>query len=187
MKPLNKEFSDKDKRRARNLLTGRENQRTSTGIGYSKAYEYHKEGDVWEEDGKNWTIKDNIKQNITKLDSIKQSFLTPIFCPYCSHQMKHKFDNAFYKIHQKCYDCVVKFETNLKRLGLFEEYEKGVVNSNIDGLIEDFKAYIYDRLQESESFITEKGVVEKWDGDLDKERVLESMKDTIKYLETYKK
>ena len=188
MKPLNKELSEKDKRRARQLLTGNENSRTSIGVGYSKAKEFHKEGDIWEEDEKKWTIKDGLKQNITKLDIIKKAYLTPLFCPKCKSQMKHKFDDSYYKAHHTCYSCVLKFETELKRLGLFEEYEKNIINSNIEGIIKDFTTYIYDRLNESEnSFITEKGVLEKWDGSIDKERVLESLKGTIQYLESYKK
>lgn len=188
MKPLNKDISNKDKKRMRSLITGNENSRESTGIGYSKSKEFHKEGDVWEEDGRKWTIKEGIKQNITKLDDLKKSFLTPMFCPNCTKYMKHKFDSMFYKAHGKCYNCVIVFETDLKRLGLFEEYEKNIINSNIDAIIKDFTSYIYDRLEESNnSYITEGGVVEKWDGKLDKERVLNSMKETIDYLQQLKK
>lgn len=189
MKPLKKEFSDKDKKRMRALLTGNESKRETIGIGYRKVDEIHNEGDIWEEDDRKWTIKNGIKQNITKLDKLKQHFIVPIFCPHCSSQMKHKFDNDFYKVHGKCYSCVIKFETELRRLGLFEEYEKNIINSNIDGIIKDFTAYIYDRITENESssYITETGVIEKWDGNLDKDRVLQSLKDTIEFLNKFKK
>ena len=43
------------------------------GTGYTKKQEFHEEGDMWEEDGRTWTIKDGIKQNITRLDKTKES------------------------------------------------------------------------------------------------------------------
>ena len=56
-------------------------------IGYSKKQEFHGEGDVWEEDGRQWTIKNGIKQNVTKLDKAKKEVTLPLFCPcllrYC--------------------------------------------------------------------------------------------------------
>ena len=43
---LKKEFSKKDVQRARNLITGNADARTSQGIGYTKKYEHYKEGDI---------------------------------------------------------------------------------------------------------------------------------------------
>ena len=65
---LKKEFNKKDVERLRNLVKGKSGKRTTQGIGYTKKQEFHKEGDIWEENGRKWTIKDGIKQNITKLD-----------------------------------------------------------------------------------------------------------------------
>ena len=41
----------------RNIITKDYSAKTSTQIGYTKEYVEHKEGDVWEENGKQWTIK----------------------------------------------------------------------------------------------------------------------------------
>ena len=65
---LKKEFKQKDVQRLRNLLTKKHGDKTTVGIGYSKQQEFHKEGDIWEEDGRKWTIKNGVKQNITKMD-----------------------------------------------------------------------------------------------------------------------
>ena len=73
---LKKEFNKKDVERLRNLVKGKGSERTSQGIGYTKAQEFHKEGDIWEEDGRKWTIKEGIKQNITKLDKFKNKLQT---------------------------------------------------------------------------------------------------------------
>ena len=48
----------------------------------------------------------------------------PIFCPSCKKPMKKHFDKDYYNIHKKCFDCVVEFEHDLRKAGLYEEYEK---------------------------------------------------------------
>ena len=77
MTKLKKEFKKKDVQRLRNLITGKYGNKTVVGVGYKKAEEFHEEGDIWEEDGRKWTIRKGIKQNITKLDTAKKFHLTP--------------------------------------------------------------------------------------------------------------
>ena len=184
---LRKEFSKKDVQRVRNLVQGKTNDRTTEGIGYSKKDIFYKEGDIWEENGRKWTIKDGIKQNITKYDEIKKAIKTPLFCPNCKKQMKHKFDSSYYKIHKKCYDCFLWFVSDLKKIGAWEIYEKNIHNSDLDAFINDFKDFVKDQLTVSnESYVTEQGDIEKWVGGYDKERVLESLEKTVEYLENLK-
>ena len=64
---LKKEFKRKDVDRARNLLMGKSGASSETQVGYKKKRVDYKEGDVWKENGKTWTIKDGIKQTISKL------------------------------------------------------------------------------------------------------------------------
>ena len=185
---LKKEFSKQDVTRLRNLVQGKYGEKTTQGIGYSKKQEIHAEGDVWEEDGRKWTIKDGIRQNITKLDKAKKAHVMPIFCPNCKKPMKKRFDKDYYNIHKKCFDCVIDFEHNLRKMGLWEEYEKNIRNSDIDGFIKDFRAYVEDELtQNNSSFITEAGDVEKWVGGLNEKRLLDALDKTIEHLEKMKK
>ena len=72
---LKKEFKKKDVNRARNLIMGKTNASTGTQIGYSKKQIEYKEGDIWTENKKTWTIKNGIKQTISKLDKIKKKYL----------------------------------------------------------------------------------------------------------------
>ena len=70
---LKKEFSKKDVQRARNLITGNTNARTSQGVGYSiKTRTSHKEGDIWEEDGRKWTIKNGLNKILLKWINLKK-------------------------------------------------------------------------------------------------------------------
>jgi len=185
---LRKEFAKKDVQRARNLIQGKSGDRTTEGIGYSKKDTFHKEGDIWEKNGRKWTIKDGIKQNITKFDDIKKVIKTPLFCPNCKKQMKHKFDPSYYKIHKKCYDCFLYFVQDLKTAGAWEVYEKNIHNSDLDTFIIDFKNWFEEQLEtNNKSYVTEQGDVENWVGGINKNRALESLEKTIEYLENLKK
>ena len=184
---LKKEFNQRDVQRLRNLIQGKTGDKVTIGVGYTKQQEFHNEGDVWEEDGRKWTIKDGIKQNITKWDKAKKIAITPLFCPNCHKPMKKSFDKDYFNIHKKCFDCVIVFETELRRLGLYEAYERNIKNGEIDGFIHEFKNWVENQLNESNnSYITEAGHVEKWVGGPDKKRVLESLTQTIEYLEKLK-
>jgi len=185
---LKKDFQQKDVQRLRNLVQGKFGEKTSEGVGYTPPTEFHKEGDIWEVDGRKWTIKNGIKQNITKLDKAKKANIMPLFCPTCKGLMDIKLDKDYYNIHKKCLSCVLDFEFELRKAGLFEEYEKNIINSEVDGFINSFKDYVESKLTESNnSFISEQGDIEKWEGGLDKERVLESLDKTIEHLEKMKK
>jgi len=184
---LNKEFKEKDINRLRNLITKKYNNKSGIQIGYSKQTSHHKEGDVWEEDGKTWTIKNGLKQNITKLDKFKKVNLTPLFCPSCSKLMSKRFDNDYFKIHKKCFDCVIEFETELKRIGAWEKYYEQIHNSEIENFVTEFKKWVEDRIGDSNSsFITEQGDMEKWVNGSNK-KVIENLEETINYLNSLKK
>ena len=135
---LKKEFKQKDVERLRNLVQGKYGDKTTVGIGYSKAKEFHAEGDIWEEDGRTWTIKNGIKQNITKLDSAKQGIVLPLFCPKCSKTMKPHLDKRWFVINGHCFNCQVDYEHTLRQEGKMEEMQQQVVNDHIDGITNDF-------------------------------------------------
>ena len=80
MTQLNKQFSERDLQRMRNIVTGNTANNTRIQAGYSKNEVKHIEGDVWEEDGKKWTIQNGIKQTVTKHDTLKSMFEFPLVC-----------------------------------------------------------------------------------------------------------
>ena len=61
---LKKEFKHSDVERIRNIVNKDYTGKTKAQSGYKRIYESHKEGDIWEESGKKWTVKNGIKQNI---------------------------------------------------------------------------------------------------------------------------
>ena len=184
---LKKEFQKQDVERLRNLIQGKYGEKTRTSVGFSKKTEFHSEGDIWEEDGRTWTIKEGIKQNITKLDKAKKLHNMPLFCPNCNNVMKKRNDKTFYRIHKMCFDCVIDMEIELKKQGKWEEYERKIKNDEIDNRIKEFKTYIKERLEESnDSFVSESGEVERWVGKVNKDKVEEYVKEAVEYLESLK-
>ena len=184
---LKKEFNKKDVQRIRNLVQGKYGDKTTQSVGYKKGYIKRKEGDIWEENGQTWTIKEGIRQNITKLDKAKKAVKVPLFCPCCSKLMKKHMDPQYYKIHKMCYDCVIDKEHEIKKQGKWEEYQKQIHNSDIDGIITDYKAFMEAALTESnQSFITEAGDMENWVGGVNKDRAKEALKKGVEYLKSKK-
>jgi hypothetical protein len=184
---LNKEFQKKDVERLRNLVKGKYGDKTTVGIGYTKKYEVHSEGDIWEENNRTWTIQNGIKQNVTKLDRAKALYSMPILCPKCTKPMRTHIDKPFYDTHKQCLNCVTDFETKIKSEGKWEEYINQIHNDKIDSLINDFRDWSQEELKESnESFITEAGDVEKWSGG-NKKLIEQNTEKSITFLETLKK
>ena len=184
---LKKEFNKKDVERLRNLVKGKGTERTSQGIGYTKKEEFHEEGDIWEENGRKWTIKDGIKQNITKLDKFKKANI-PLFCPNCKGIMNKQLDPHYYRAYGECLDCTKVKETQIKNKGEWDDHKKDVGNKEIDAIIKEYKAYIKMKMNESNgSFVTESGEVEKWVGGIDKERAQKALEEGIEYLKNLKK
>lgn len=180
---LNKEFSKKDIQRMRNLITGNVNDKDSSIIGFLKDSTVHEEGDTWEKDGESWEYKDGVIQNVSQLSELRKSIKMPMFCPSCKKIMNNRNDKTFFPIHRKCFNCVIDFEAQLKKEGKFEEYENNIHNSEIDARIEEFNRFLDENMGESnEQFITEDGTLEKWDGNLDKERIEKYRTEGIEYL-----
>ena len=98
---LKKEFKRKDVNRLRNLIQGKTGDSSNTQVGYNTKQKDYKEGDVWTENKKTWTIKNGIKQTISKLDKIKKEVFMPLCCPKCGNVMKKRLDKPHYKIHKK--------------------------------------------------------------------------------------
>ena len=178
---LKKEFKRKDVNRARNLIMGKSSASTGIQIGYSKNKENHKEGDVWVENRKTWTIKNGIKQTISKLDKIKKEVFMPLCCPKCNKVMKGQLDKPNYRIHKKCHDCVIEFEHKLKIKKEHKEYEKNLIAKNSLNVVDEIESYLLNAINTSNNnYISEDGVVERWVGGINKEELTKQVKEASK-------
>lgn len=186
---LKKEFSKRDVTRMRNIITGKTGDRTHVQTGWDKHNEAHKEGDVWEENGKKWTIKNGIKQTITKLDRIKQLAMMPLACPSCGGVMRlDTITKKMWAIHSTCFDCVLKKEAEIKKQGKWDEYSGEIMNKNKNEMLSDLERALDEWVDEKDSYVTEAGDVETWGGG-DKKDTYKQVKERIaelKKLDIYK-
>ena len=175
---LKKEFKRIDVQRARNLITGKTGASTGTQIGYNKKTEDYKEGDIWTEGRKTWTIKNGIKQTVSKLDVVKKEVHIPLCCPNCGKVMKKRLDKPNYKIHKKCFDCVIDFEGRLKHVpGRYEKYIKELELKNKLTSLDKIEDMLLDIANTSNSgFVSEDGVIEKWVGGIDAKKYTKDIK-----------
>lgn len=187
---LKKEFNTRDVQRMRNIITKKTGDKTGVQIGYTADYVERKEGDIWEERGKKWTIKNGIKQTVTRFDNIKKKIFTPITCPTCNKPMsKGHIDKYMFSIHQKCSDCVFDYETKLKVRGEYQEYERNIIKQGVVYHIKEMENVLLELLmgQSGEQYVTEAGDIEEWKGkSLDNQFVkdiqeyIQKLKDAIK-------
>jgi len=182
---LKREFKERDVQRMRNIIKKDYTAKTVTQVGYTKAQTEHKEGDVWEENGKKWTIKNGIKQTVTRFDELKKVINLPIACPSCGKAIKSdKLNKKMWPIHSKCFDCVVAYETELKRQGKFEDYARSLTTKGIKQYIKDLEDALVDFNNElDDQFVTEQGDIETWKGKgVDKEKFTKEVQDHIQEL-----
>ena len=177
---LNKEFKRKDVERMRNLIKGKVGESSELQVGFTTKIEDHKEGDIWEEGGKKWTIKDGIKQTATKLDKAKKEAILPLFCPNCKSLMKKRNDTKMYNIHKMCFNCVIDMEGKLKIKGKYDKYERNTIANNAEDYVEHLETYLMEALNTSnKQYVSEKGEVERWKGGIDKEKLTKEIKESI--------
>ena len=183
---LKKEFKRKDVERMRNLITGNADSSSETQIGYKKKNIEYKEGDIWTENKKTWTIKNGIKQTISKLDSIKKEIFMPLCCPKCSKVMKKRLDKPNYRIHKKCYDCVIDFEGKLRVRGEYDKYIKNLKGKNSLDILNELESTLLDAINTSnEGFVSEDGIVERWVGGINKDKMIKEVKEASKIRREY--
>lgn len=176
---LKKEFQKRDVQRIRNLLSGKQGDATQTQVGYTTKHIDRSEGEVWEEFGRKWTMKNGIKMSVTKLDRAKNASFVPLLCPNCSQPMKTDYDKKMFYIHNQCLDCVIKYETQLKIDGKYQEYEDKMVKDNANFMLDEFANgfnSFLDSMDSNNGFVTEQGDIEDWHVKaLDKQKIREQV------------
>lgn len=177
---LKKEWRPEDVQRVRNLVKMDFGAATREQIGYTKKEEFHKEGDVWDENGKTWTIKDGLKQSVPKLQSVRDSLKVPLKCPKCGKALNTALDKKMYPIHGMCFDCVLKMEEDLRKAGLYEAYERRIMTGNIENFVQELKDRIAHISDQKVEISTDQGELEDW-GSISTE-IIESLEQWAKLL-----
>jgi transcription elongation factor Elf1 len=181
---LNKEFDERDLQRMRNIISGNTANTTRIQTGYTKKHIERSEGDIWEENGKTWTIKNSLKQTVTKHDKLRELVKMPFKCPECERAMKAtKLNKKMWAIYKKCFNCVIEYETTLKATGQYEEYAKNIMNANKNTFADDYEAAVkeYETAQ-PDTYVSEAGDIENWVGGKANPEIIKALKANIKQL-----
>jgi hypothetical protein len=163
---LNKEFTEREVQRMRNLITKKHGDKTQVSTGYESRVA-RKEGDIWEANGKTWTISGGIKKSIPKLSKFKQKAIMPLTCPKCNEVLSRNSDyvKQIYKLMGHCPKCQAKYESDLKIAGTFDNYAKEMHIKNHLHLVDDAEKGFEDFIQNGfEKYMSELGETEDWIG-----------------------
>jgi len=163
---LNKEFTEREVQRMRNLITKKHEDKTQVSAGYESRVA-RKEGDIWEANGKTWTISGGIKKSIPKLSKFKQKAIMPLTCPKCNEVLSRNSDyvKQIYKLMGHCPKCQAKYESDLKIAGTFDNYAKEMHIKNHLHLVDDAEKGFEDFIQNGfEKYMSELGETEDWIG-----------------------
>lgn len=152
--------------RIKNILDGNYTAATKIQSGYKKEITEHAEGDVWEEAGKVWTIRNGIKQTVSKLDAVREFMAMPLCCPKCGRRMKKRLDKKFWRLKRHCFDCLIEEDTQRMIDGTFQEYEKKIITRNVTAWLSEMEVSITEFVKEANinRHITEDGQAENWTG-----------------------
>lgn len=124
----------------------------------------YKEGDIWTENGKEWTIKNGLKRTVSKMDAARKQVFTPLACPICNGPMKHHLDEKMWNFNQRCFSCTIDMEHEILKAGKWDEYVRARITKNADAFCEDMELTLNEFIQDSvtKTNVTEDGLVEKW-------------------------
>jgi len=170
--------------RMRNIVMGKYTTKTKIQTGYNAIRQNTPriEGDVWDEAGKQWTIKNGIKKTVTKLSKARSIIQRPVSCPKCTGSMNDQISKYYWNVLQMCGSCVSKFHTKLKIDGKWDEYVNQTRKDNLDFWLSEIKDEYSEWLDTSaKSYISEAGHVEKW---ANKQSNLTDFEDKLKNMET---
>jgi transcription elongation factor Elf1 len=163
---LNREFTEREVTRMRNLITKKHGDKTQISAGYEKNIK-REENEIWEADGKTWTIKNGIKRSVPKLSKFKQEAIMPLTCPKCNNPLSRQSDfvKHLYKMTGHCPKCQARYESDLKLAGKFEEYAKEMHAKNHLHAIDEAEKGFDDFVQNGfEQYMSELGETEDWVG-----------------------
>jgi hypothetical protein len=77
-----------------------------------------------------------------------------------------------YKIHKKCFNCVIEMEHKLRIRNEYDDYEKEAVANNAEDYINHLESYLIEALNTSNNqYVSERGEVERWKGGTDKDKL----------------
>jgi hypothetical protein len=127
-------------------------------VGYNPKKKKRSEGETWADNkGIKWVQKNGYKARINEqADIIRKTIQRKCSCGQ-DIRYGSKLDNKFFTKTGKCFDCIIKEETELRILGVYGYYENYKILSNYLGFLEETRQKIIDSI---EYFKNETGTLE---------------------------
>lgn len=159
-------------------------------VGYTPSKHKRKEGDTWTDNkGIKWTQKNGYKVQINdQSEMIRKTIKQKCDCGQ-EIQYGDKLDTNFFKKTGKCFNCIIKEETELRVLGVYSYYENYKLLANYLGILEETKQKIEESIRyfETESdtlkvLCNSEGFLEKFKG-INQEKLLETAKEDLKQID----
>ncbi len=157
-------------------------------VGYDSNLENNKrkEGEQWEDaQGRKWVWKNGSKRRVPK----RASIVVEQRCKNCNMDVRwgSYLDDRTWPKSGLCYDCFVDEETRLKKLGIWDTYNKIRELKNVKSALLDYKnkfeeakKWLDNNEGKSVEFFQEDGEVERWSGVSDTSQIRENLESDLK-------
>lgn len=136
------------------------------GTGHNTKPELHGDGEVWtDSEGKMWEKTSWGKKSITKLEDAR----VPLFCPKCKGIMKRDLDTKMFHWYGQCFNCQIKFETELRATGKYKDWEREKLLNNFTSYMKELRSEVanfVNDLKNPTAIVHENGSLEVWTGGL---------------------
>jgi len=167
-------------------------ERPFVQVGYTPSKIKRKVGDEWEDvHGITWRQEVGYKKRVNKQADLIREARKQI-CVSCKNDIKwgSKFDSKFFNRTGLCEKCLIDYETKLRVVGVYDDYERYKLISYELGFVRDAKSKIEEVIKffgendgDIEMICNSEGFIEKWKN-TNQEQIL---KDAINDLKLAKK
>jgi len=187
-KEFKRSFMHKTRRRLADMVHTGEYE-TSTVSGWSSPTEFHKIGDIWEDEHNRYEQKDGYivkaSKNSEVFQEIRDYLNETTICknPKCKRINKSKTDKKLIKKTGYCIDCLAEIETKIKAEGFWKDYQNYRIWTE---MIKQGKTQLelikqaHDDAKQVYDYVNEDGTLEHWRLPDSVENVKSDMKDLIK-------
>jgi len=155
---------------------GRDDNQTT--FGYEGEVETKKEvGEIWtDKEGKKWEQKEGYKISVSQLDDVRAYLekLNTCSAEDCNTIQYGQADKKLIRKTGYCSNCLAKTETKLRIDGTFPFYADYKITRNQIAYVRDLKMRFEDALaglSKTLEFVNEDGRIEKWNYDVDMDKV----------------
>ena len=155
---------------------GRDDNQTT--FGYEGEVETKKEvGEIWtDKEGKKWEQKEGYKISVSQLDDVRAYLekLNTCSAEDCNTIQYGQADKKLIRKTGLCSNCLAKMETKLRVDGSYPFYVDYKITRNQIAYVRDLKMRFEDALaglSKTLEFVNEDGRIEKWNYDVDMDKV----------------